>query len=64
MAKTVHQGLVCESFELPGASSKETRGLNIIIPNLQGSVCKTRGLGLRVRFEEKAGAKSENKGLK
>ena len=26
MAKIVHQGLVCESFELPGASIKETKG--------------------------------------
>ena len=64
MAKIGFQGLFCEETELPGARFEETRDLNIIIPNLQGSVCKTRGLGLRVRFEEKAGAKSENKGLK
>jgi len=63
MAKTRLQGLICEEAELPGARSEETRDLNIIIPNLQGSVCKIRGLGLRVRFEEKPGAKSENKGL-
>jgi len=24
MAKTVHQGLVCDRFKLPGASFKET----------------------------------------
>ena len=63
MAKTRLQGLICEETELPGARFEETRDLSIIKPNLQGSVCKTRGLGLRVRFEEKAGAQSENKGL-
>ena len=45
MAKTVHQGLVCESFELPGASIKETRGLNIIKPKLQGVARKKVGCG-------------------
>ena len=41
MAKTVRQGLVCESFELPGANSKETRDLNIIKPNSRGLESKT-----------------------
>ena len=50
MAKTVHQGLVCESLELPGASIKETRGLNIIKPYMQGLDCKNMTHGWRVGF--------------
>ena len=47
MAKTVPQGLVCESFELPGASIKETRGLNIINHRLQGLAHKKTDGGLK-----------------
>ena len=40
MAKTVHQEFVCEGFELPAASFKETRAKNLIKPYTQGLACK------------------------
>jgi len=58
MAKTVHQGLVCESFELPGANSKETRDLYIIKPNSRGLESKTTLPGWRVLFHKRPGSKT------
>ena len=62
MAKTVHQGLVCESFELPGASIKEIRAKNLIKPYMQGLTSKNKVQGWRVLFLGKTGAKTEKKG--
>ena len=45
MAKIVHQRLVCESFELPGASIKEIKAKNLIKPYTQGLTSKTQGPG-------------------
>ena len=45
MAKTVHQGPICESFELPGASIKEIKAKNLIKPYTQGLTSKTQGPG-------------------
>ena len=61
MAKTVHQGLVCESFELPGASIKEIRAKNLIKPYTQGLTSKNKVQGRRVLFLGKTGAKTEKK---
>ena len=62
MAKTVLHGLVCESFELPGASIKEIRAKNLIKPYTQGLSRKNMVQGRRVLFLGKTGAKTENKG--
>ena len=62
MAKTVHQGLVSESFELPGASIKEIRAKNLIKPYTQGLTSKNKVQGWRVLFLGKTGAKTEKKG--
>ena len=61
MAKTVHQGLVRESFELPGASIKEIRAKNLIKPYTQGLTSKNKVQGRRVLFLGKTGAKTEKK---
>ena len=62
MAKTVHHGFVCESFELPGASIKEIRAKNLIKPYMQGLTSKNKVQGRRVLFLGKTGAKTEKKG--
>ena len=62
MAKTVHQGLVCENFEPPGASIKEIMAKNLIKPDTQGLTSKHKVQGRRVLFLGKTGAKTENKG--